>query len=410
MPRLLLSLVVLAGLGWPRHLVAEDAPPPSQPGPAKTASAGVTDEQAREFVDAVEDAIAQDDPKAFGALIDWNDLCTTATSGFPDTPAMRKLRRDFARGVISKIRESGGITSQILQSLKTDGTYRFLRIHKVDQKNRALFRMVTEQGLNYHDFVLEAKPVRGIVAVDLYVYITGELFSETLHQLFAPLTKDALKDAKAKPATGEFDYDKLKNFSELAKTDRFDDLKKLYQSLPESMQKQKSLLILWMAAAARHNEAQYGAAIETYETAYPNDPSLNLILIDGYFLRGKFDMALQATERLDRQIGGDPYLNVMRANIHTKMKDYAKARQAAEKGIQEEPDLVDAHWALISTALTEKDAKGVLEQLKRIDQKFELSFGDMTQEADYADFVKTPQHAEWKAYLKAKPAPPDESK
>ena len=58
----------------------------------------------------------------------------------------------------------------------------------------------------------------------------------------------------------------------------------IYDRLPDSLKKQKTILLLRLTAAASLTpEQQEDAAIRDFRSACPHDPALDLILIDRYY-------------------------------------------------------------------------------------------------------------------------------
>ena len=73
--------------------------------------------------------------------------------------------------------------AQFKAALGSSGSYHFLRVHQdaADGSSRALFRMISANGLNYHDLVLgldaQGKPVFN----DVFVFVSGEMMSQTMN-------------------------------------------------------------------------------------------------------------------------------------------------------------------------------------------------------------------------------------
>ena len=53
--------------------------------------------------------------------------------------------------------------------------------------------------------------------------------------------------------------------------------------------------------------------LEDFRKYYSQDPCLDLLLIDYYTLKKDYAQAIPCVDRLDKSVGGDPYLNVLRA-------------------------------------------------------------------------------------------------
>jgi len=154
------------------------------------------------------------------------------------------------------------------------------------------------------------------------------------------------------------------------------------------------------------NDREYLAAIERIRKLYPNDPCADLVSIDGFVLLKQYDKVIQGIDRLDKSIGGDPYLHSLRAGTYLAAGYPEKAVVAARAAIEGEPDLIQPHWNLIDALLAREDHQGILEELEVLDKKFQTKFKDLHQIPDYAKFVKTPQYGKWLEYLKNKAVTP----
>ena len=89
----------------------------------------------------------------------------------------------------------------------------------------------------------------------------------------------------------------------------------VYAALPESLQKEKSILIERTNVAKHLRGKPYDDAIRDYLKAFPNEPNLNLLMIDAYQEHRLFDRELTCIDGLDRTVGGDPYLDVLRKSL-----------------------------------------------------------------------------------------------
>ena len=93
-----------------------------------------------------------------------------------------------------------------------------------------------------------------------------------------------------------------------------------YKELPASAQVIKT----------RDDDAAFGDAVgqrcrvpghdRRFSQAHPNDAMIDLISVDAYILRKAYDKALEAIDRVDKAIGRDPYLKVLRGNVLLREK------------------------------------------------------------------------------------------
>ena len=105
----------------------------------------------------------------------------------------------------------------------------------------------------------------------------------------------------------------------------------VYRSLPEHLQKEKLVLITRIQAARRLKGKPYDEAVIAYRKTFPNEPNLDLIMIYAYHEHKLFDKVLASIDGLDRTVGGDPFLDVLRADAYFEKGDLAAAKHCARK-------------------------------------------------------------------------------
>jgi tetratricopeptide (TPR) repeat protein len=177
-----------------------------------------------------------------------------------------------------------------------------------------------------------------------------------------------------------------------------------YRKLPEKIQENNWILVTYLGALSRQLDTpaeDYRAAVEKFRKLYADEVALGLISIYYYSHRDKYDEALKAVDRLDKAVGGDPFLNVVRGITLAGAKRYKEARVAAEKAIREEPTLEDAYWVRIDVSLRERNYADTLEWLKKMVQACQAPVDNMATDPDYAAFVQSPQYREWQEWYQA---------
>ena len=362
--------------------------------------AGVADETGERHEDLakrIEGLIAKRDGQAFDALLDVEVMLAKATRGLAVSPENIKA---FKQG----FRRSFSLSRQIFDALQESGTYSLLRLRRVEGRQRALFRMEADAGFNYHEYVLSAGP-DDLRVQDVYVYMTGEFLSETIRR-HAMNSFASSKGFVAKLLGTDRDYlknlDKMKAMNEHVTRGEFQEGLAVYAKLPASLRVEKTYLImrLRLALGSGDNDA-YAKAIEDFEKAHPTDPALDLLSIDGFFLRKEYAKALASVDRLDKRVGGDPYLDVTRADLHIAAGDHAKGRECAARALKKDPGLDDALWSLVTVSLHGKDFKETVRLLRRLEKDFGAA-PEVESIPLYAEFTKSPEYAEWKDSKKPK--------
>jgi len=110
--------------------------------------------------------------------------------------------------------------------------------------------------------------------------------------------------------------DKLTALSKAVKQGEFNKVLDIYYRLPPSLQNEQTLLVFRARAAYAVSEDEYAKAVTAFEKIYPDHPAVLLLSIETNVEQKHFDEALNRINRLDKKLGGDPYLELRRAGVH----------------------------------------------------------------------------------------------
>jgi tetratricopeptide (TPR) repeat protein len=373
------------------------APPP----PATNAAVG--DDEAQQFATAFEKAVRSGDARAIDARIDWPFLLEQATT---DVEAPMEVRLAFLRGA-GQQPGAEQFGRDLAADVAQGGRYKLLRVRAQGDQRRALFRWLQSKGpVEYHEVVLARRPGGAVRAVDVFNYQRGEPASQTFRRAYLLLVAARAPAALDKLGAAEREYVKSLRWIKLlldgSKSGSPDLVLRAYARLPGVLQKDRMFLLLRLQAAAEGQDEEHLAAVEALREHYPGDPAADLWSIDYHMGTERFDLALEALGRLDRAVGGDPYLDVRRAKAHRAAGRLDEARQAAQKAVEAEPGLPDGYWALVEVSLKEARFDETLRLLEVLVAKFQAPRRDLTGLPDYAEFVKSPQYQRWLAGPKGK--------
>lgn len=330
------------------------------------------------------------DPAALAPL--W-DASVTADRAIAGTTASGDVKDGLRMALTSDALWTGQCAS-----LKSQGESRntFLGVRQIAGSWRPLVRMVGAQGLNYAELELGKYP-DGVRAVDATYYLTGEPLSKTLARLMGSAQK-SLDDGTAGDAMV------LQQISEKQRAGDQAGALALIKQLPPALREDKSMMLLEIGLDPGDDEARYLAAIERFEKKFPGDPALDLVSVDGFFMRKQYDRLHGALDRLDKAVN-DPYLEIMHALAFVEEKQLDKAQAALKKAIEREPDLQDAWDTRTSVCLAQKDYACAVESLKVLNDKFKVP---VTEEAVLqldggAELVLSEPWKAWRATVGAEP-------
>jgi hypothetical protein len=341
--------------------------------------------QEQELAAKLRKAVVAGDSDALKECVDFEGLLNRASAG----AGSEALRKGFLAGASGLDRQ---LSAQLKKLVDEGGTYVLLRHRKVDGKQRPLFRFVSANGLNYHEFL----PAEGGGRyVDFHVAISGEWMSETMRRFYLAAVAAASGKLEGREADLMTSMPRIQEMHAAAREERHEEVLKIWAGLPRSVQEEKFLLILRAQSASKVSEKEHLAALDAFEKVHPKDPAVALHRIDALFLRKKHDDLLKTIDGLDAALGGDPYLEILRGNAHWEADRRDKAKAAADRAIKAEPTLKDAYWTRITYALGDREHKVVAELLTALEKKLGEEIADLTEVESYAEFVKSPEYAEW---------------
>ena len=156
-------------------------------------------------------------------------------------------------------------------------------------------------------------------------------------------------------------------------------------------------MLIAIFASSKISEEKYIAAIDRFRAAHPDEACIDLIAIDSYVVKKDYQSALQAVEQLDKAVGGDPYLRMMRANIYFAANQLQDAEREALKAIAEDAGLVDAWLIRVNVSMKQRDFARTAELLTKIQQDLNVELADLTTIPEYAEFVKSDEYQKWLA-------------
>jgi hypothetical protein len=344
-----------------------------------------------EFAWELEQTMTELDPSFFREHFDLEAFFAVVTEGVD-----RSTARSFEAGARSTFDLPGGL----VEAMATfDGSFRFLRMMP-GEPVRALFRAAGDDGLNYLALHLH-KNDAGVRIVDVFPYTTGELmttsFRNVLLRTAASQDRGLLARLFGKQSAKVEWVDRFAEMTERLATDPAGVLE-LYASLPEDLQREASVLMLRIQAASAVGDEVYARALYDLQRFRPEHPALPMMLLDLHLIHGDFEAAGKSIDALDTLVLGDPYLDILRGNIHLQANEPDRAREAIQRAVERDGTLqYPARWALLEVALTTDDHAATLALLVALEEEHGVEWSDLEGEEAYAAFVASPQYAEWLA-------------
>ncbi|MBN2132736.1 MAG: hypothetical protein JW741_24765, partial [Sedimentisphaerales bacterium] len=361
-----------------------------------------------EFAKKIEVTINASDPGPFNRAVDNKAIADAALRGFEVPEQVRTMVKVQFIGV-----NLG--TTLVTECIRKGGSYKFLRLRVVDGEPRVLFRLLPgpTPDANYHEMRISGWKEGEPKVVDLYFANKGEwLTGEVRRSMLYPVTVARKENEGKLTASEKALLDASQNISgaEQAAADGkpADGLAAL-KALPASVRGYKHVLMLQVRLAAGAGDEELSAAAEEHRKAFPGDCWLELFLMDWFLGAKKYAEGLKAIDRLDGCLGGDPYLQVLRACVHNADGHREKAMECCRKAMADEPSMTLAHMVALPLLLEAKDYAQVARSLTVI----EGASGDgpkpgLSREPAFSEFLKSEEGKRWMAAREAKAAPAEE--
>jgi tetratricopeptide (TPR) repeat protein len=213
----------------------------------------------------------------------------------------------FRRGFMETFPPSLPRIGASISTAANGGSYRLLREYDSNGVKHLLFRVFGKHGLNYHDYSL-IRVRDSIKATDVYLYTTGEYFSNTIATLVT--TADAPHDLAK-------ESDELKAITRIRDDytrHKYPEAKAVYDGLSAKLQDDKAIQIIYISIARSISDSLYEVALDHYQAVFPDAPNSYLLMIDLCYLRKNYQKGMEAVDRLDGLVR-DPILNLLRGNF-----------------------------------------------------------------------------------------------
>jgi hypothetical protein len=350
-------------------------------------------ETCRAFCEYLEESLNDGDGSDLDEAIELDVILETATRGI-DAP------NDFKAGFTDSVRDSFKLGVEIASKIEQGGSIKLLRMREQGGQPRALFRFLHSGGVNYQELYLTPGSDGSIRVSDVFVYLSGETLAETFRRFYVQALALAGDDLlKAITDADQRLAEKLFSVKHLGEALQSGDAKKAlaaYAEMPERLKKERIVQVLRLQACQQLEPDEYVKAIDEALALFPGDATFDLNALDAYFLKKRFDEYLSALDRLDRRLGGDPWLEVLRGIAHRERGDRNEAKVSFEAAVRDEPTLEAAHWGLVNLSLEEKDHQATAKLLERLENELGVEIRkDLHGVPEYAEFVQSDEYREW---------------
>jgi hypothetical protein len=279
---------------------------------------------------------------------------------------------------------------------------RFVRVAVVNGEKRVLLRLLSSDGtLNFIDWVCERNAAGDVIIVDGLPFVTGELMSETSRRAVLPLLAESKKGFIERLTTKESAYVReiasINQAIKLIQEGSNNEASGILEALPGEVKIMPFVLALRLRAAQSSSKKVYLAVIEDWERALPDNPSLDLISIDGCVMRKDYAGCIDHIESLQKRVGPDGYLRALKGNVSFMNHDIEGARTSFKAAVAIEPTLARTYDMWFGVEMQAKNWGGLVEALSAFESNFPKAdiWAGIQAKASWADFRASKECQLW---------------
>jgi Tfp pilus assembly protein PilF len=307
------------------------------------------------------------------------------------------LVQSFNKGFVEEIKLNLDPGLWIKDEMGENGTYTFIGLKTKNNDTILVFQLLNDDGLNYHDFYVTR--ISGEISItDIYNYSRYELLSESIGNIYYRSLYSIFPEMDKLGKLNDYNtIDKHEQkLASLLLRGKFSQAYKKYNNLPEKYKNNKQLLLMAIKAASFTGNVETESVLQRYLNNFSTDNRIYLLPVDGLFSTGKYELSLKYLDKLDQEVGGDPFLNFYRAKIQDEAGNISLAEIYYTQLNKSMPELQTGFFSLLELYILNEDyiaAIGVLDEI-------ESSFGYYKKDLkfilqDYTNFYNSNEFVQW---------------
>jgi len=360
-------------------------------------NAQIYEEDIYEIVDSIVATVNKKDRKPINTFFAKDSFLNLIEKTKVDIPEATEYRKELKKELGHKF-DFGNLLLETIE----DNYYDFINYYEsVDNEVHVLFRLLSgENGaINYHDFILT--PINDTLQIiDVYYFRSGQRVSKSYNEIYLRVLRNYLNSEVAsffsREDEGLLNFNKSKKVNALYEKGEYQKAYDLYSSLPKDIVQSKSFRLLKVNITTELGDtAKFKQAVDEYQEAFPDDPSLHLVTLDRYFIDGKYEEAMRCVNKLDIAVGLDDFLNYLRGNIYYAQNEFLKAQEKYEYITTEYPGFMLAWTNLIVVYHETKQYSELTKTLTRLESELEKAENIDYMKTEYVDFCKTQEFKDW---------------
>jgi len=261
---------------------------------------------------------------------------------------------------------------------------------------------LSSEGVKYVEFDL--RPVDGRLRIlDWYDLIRKTRVSDLFVELFSDIQEIASAHLMALPKMRASVAQEQKLYADFLDAVRNRDSEralKIYAKLPLRLRNKPLYIFIAVNMASKLSDTQYLSFLGDLAGRVGDDDRYGMLLLDFYMTDRRFDKANRVLREFKRQIGSDPLLEVLFANLELEQGNKQAFYSYCLQALEEDAAYLDTYWVLLDQFVVDRNYKDAVLILNVLSKMFQITPQVDAFESDekYRDFCRS---AVFKAWLKA---------
>lgn len=284
---------------------------------------------------------------------------------------------------------------EIETDLEDGGSFTFLATRIENGECLAIFRKVNaESGVDYLEFLLgKPESTDTIIKIrDIYSFIVGDFLSKKSAEEMLAFDPE-INRLQISPRQKDPDFKKgtesLKEMDVFIELEDFEGAREVWDSMPENFKKEKLAQRYKLNIAIARGDRNYEKALDEFEKTFPDDPAVDLLMVDKAFLRKDTASLAQYIKNIKSRLKmSDPHLDMMLANGYFDLDDCEKAMPLSLGCVAADSTLEDPYWILFRCNARNGNFKIAADYFRILHNRFEVGLDYIDDPDGFEDLVK----------------------
>lgn len=301
----------------------------------------------------------------------------------------------FREGFEEGFKSSFDLGNALLEEVGHHGSYDYLRAIIHEDKYSLMFRMNNGSSLNFHEITVEDQDGSFIIT-DIYNFYSDESLHEIIRRMYA-IGNILAGNENLNDLEYLVPWIKFTELNEYYAKEKYKKTLKQWSKLPLEIRNEKMNLSVALKAASHLDNEEFKSAFELFMALYPESGGKYLLAIDALANQSASERdMISCTDSLQSYLKGDPYIDLIKAEILAEYGDLGAAAELLKDVIVRMPESQTAYIDLLSVYLAQKsfdEATELLEQIQFVFSSYKDDLHPLL--VDYPEFLDSTQYAEW---------------